>query len=137
MPEYGGYDSRDEAEEDRVAVVSKIKARRALKIKQHEPEMELTANEFKLAVLLLAKMTKGSMKVNKLREEQRETIALLLYKWKGPGSLGAETLASLDTLKLLLYLEVGIDPSWPEADDAFIEWAKEYVAKVQPEKVQA
>ena len=119
--EYGPYHTKLEAEEDRGPVVDRIKARRKLGITKFEPAFAITANELKLAVKLLGKSTKGSMRCSRLSPDQRKPIALLLYKWKG--TLGEETLASLDTLKELLYREAGIDPGWPDADEAFAQWA--------------
>lgn len=119
--EYGPYDTRAEAEDDRDAVVAKIQVRRKLGITAYEPAYELSASEYKLAIQMLGKMTKGSMRVERLKPEQRKTLALLLYKWKG--KLGPETLGSLETLKELLYREAGIDPSWPDADDSFAHFA--------------
>lgn len=120
-PEYGPYATKHEAEDDRGPVVTKIQARRKLKIAAHEPAYELSAGEYKLAIQMLGKMTKGSMRVERLNPDQRKTLALLLYKWKG--KLGEETLASLETLKELLYREAGIDPSWPDANDSFSHFA--------------
>lgn len=123
--EYGPYATRADAEDDRPPVVAKIQARRRLKITAHEPAYELSASEYKLAIQMLGKMTKGSMRVERLKPEQRKTLALLLYKWKG--KLGEETLGSLETLKELLYREAGIDPSWPDANASFIHFAINFV----------
>ena len=119
--EYGPYSTRDEADEDRGPVVNRIQARRKLKITSYEPAYEISASELKLAVLMLAKMTKDKMRLEKLDADQRKALSLLLYKWKG--KLPESTLASLETLKEIFYREAGIDPSWPEADHAFIQWA--------------
>jgi hypothetical protein len=70
------------------------------------------------------------MRVERLNPDQRKVLALLLYKWKG--KLGEETLASLETLKELLYREAGIDPSWPDANDSFAHFAIQLHSKIQP-----
>jgi hypothetical protein len=124
--EYGPYETVRDADEDRNPVIDRLKARRQLGITGYDEACVISAHELKLAVKLLGKMTKGSMRVERLNPDQRKTISLLLYKWKGPGSLGEETLASLDTLKGLLYWEAGIDPTWPEADESFVQWAISY-----------
>jgi hypothetical protein len=124
---YGPY----EAEEDRAPLAERIKIRRQLKITSYDPACELSAADLKMAIKLLGKMTKGSMRLSRLDPDQRKVLGLLLYKYKGPGSLGEGTLADQDTLKRLFYYEARIDPDWPEAEHYFIQWAISF-AKDKP-----
>lgn len=128
LTEYGPYASRAEADEKRGPVVARIRARRRLGIAHKtEPAFALSANELTLAVKLLAKMTHGSMRLGELTSDQRKAIGLLVYKWKHGTMIGCEKLGELSALKAILYREAGIEPDWPEAEHAFIQWAIKFV----------
>ncbi len=124
LPEYGPYTTRAEADEDREAVAQQIKDRRFLGLKRPDEECAIRPFELRDTLLLVKRYTRSSFRLDRLKPEQVNEVGtkVLALKSMLPGSL----VMSLGVLKVLLYREAGIDPSWPAADDYFYTWANNF-----------